>query len=89
MFLFAYLNISCHNMDLVFHQIGLSSIYHLYLVTTQLIGSKVFKKERNSTKAHLLIEMHSMWLPHEAGWENAKSVQSIKAKSTYFEEFEI
>jgi hypothetical protein len=27
-------------------------------------------------KAHLLIEMHSRWLPHEAGWQNAKSVQS-------------
>jgi hypothetical protein len=26
-------------MDLVFYQIGQSSVYHLYLVTTQLIGS--------------------------------------------------
>ena len=39
-------------------------------------------KERNSTnylnKAHLLIEMHSSWQPHEPGWENAKSVQSCQ-----------
>ena len=27
-------------------------------------------------KAHMLIEMHSRWLPHEAGWENSKRVQS-------------
>ncbi|CDQ62940.1 unnamed protein product [Oncorhynchus mykiss] len=38
-FLFAYLSCSCHNMDMVFYQIGLSSsVYHPYLVTTQLIG---------------------------------------------------
>ena len=42
---------------------------------------KHIKKERNSinlllTKAQLLIVTHSRWLPHEAGWENANSVQS-------------
>ena len=41
-------------------------------------------------KAHLLIEMHSKWLPHEAGWENAKSVQSChQVKGGYFEESQI
>jgi hypothetical protein len=30
-FLFAYLSCSFHNRDLVFYQIGLSSVYHLYL----------------------------------------------------------
>ena len=77
-FLFAYLSCSCHNMDLVFYQIGLSSVYHPYLVTTQLLGSNALKEKKCTTfiKAHLLIEMHSRWLSHEAGWENAKSVQS-------------
>ena len=44
-FLFAYLSCSCHNMDLVFYQIGLSSVYHPYLVTTQLIGLKSLRKK--------------------------------------------
>jgi hypothetical protein len=29
-FLFDYLSCSCHNMDFVFYQIGLSSVYHPY-----------------------------------------------------------
>jgi hypothetical protein len=72
LFLFAYLSCSCHNMDLVFYQIGLSSVYPPYLITTQPIGSNTvtFKKP------HLLIEMHSRWLLHEVGWENAKCAQS-------------
>jgi hypothetical protein len=73
-FLFALLSCSFHNMDLLFYQIGLSSVF------PPLSQHKWIKKERNSTnelnKAHMLIEMHSRWLPHEAGWENAKSVQS-------------
>ena len=76
-------------MDLVFYQIGLSSVYHPYLVTTDWL--KHIKKERNSTNElltrQLLIEMYSRWLPHEAGCENAKSV--IKAKGGYFEESQI
>jgi hypothetical protein len=32
-------------MDLVFYQIGQSSVYHPYLVTTQLIGSNALMKE--------------------------------------------
>jgi hypothetical protein len=68
-------------MDLVFYQIGLSSVYHRDLVTTHTDWLKWIKKERNSlnelfNKAHLLIEMHSRWRLHEAGWKNAKSVQS-------------
>ena len=59
-FLFAYLSCSCHNMDLVFYQIGLSSVYHPYLVTTQLIGSNALSKVITQiNKAHLLIDMHS------------------------------
>jgi hypothetical protein len=38
-------NVSCHNMDVVFYQIGLSSVYHPYLVTTQLIGSNALIRE--------------------------------------------
>ena len=37
--LFAYLSCSCQNMDLVFYQIELSSVYQPYLVTTQLMFS--------------------------------------------------
>ena len=44
-FLFAYLSCSCHNMDLIFYQIGLYSVYHPYLVTTQRIGSNALMKE--------------------------------------------
>ena len=36
---------SCRNIDLVFHQTGLSSVYHPYLVTTQLIGSNAFRRK--------------------------------------------
>ena len=43
--LFAYLSCSCHNMYLVFHQIGLSSVYHPYLVKTQLIGSNALRRK--------------------------------------------
>jgi hypothetical protein len=32
-------------MDLVFYQIGLSSIYHPYIGTTQLIGSNAIRKK--------------------------------------------
>ena len=46
-FLIDYLSCSCHNMNLVFYQIGLYSVYHPYLVTTQLIGSNALR--RNST----------------------------------------
>ena len=44
-FHFAYLCCSCHNMDLVFYQIGLSSEYHPYLVTTQLIASNAIRRK--------------------------------------------
>ena len=53
-FLFAYLSCSCHNMDLVFYQKGLSPVYQ---------ERKKFNKS-TFNKAHLLIEMHSRWLPH-------------------------
>jgi hypothetical protein len=45
-FILAYLSCSRHNMDLVFYQIGLSSIYHPYLVTTQLIGSNTLIRRK-------------------------------------------
>jgi hypothetical protein len=32
-------------MDLAFYQIGLSSVYHPYLVTTQLIGSNALRRK--------------------------------------------
>jgi hypothetical protein len=55
-------------------------LYTLTCVTTQLIVSNILRRKKihklTFNKAHLLIEMHSRWLPHEAGWENAKSVQS-------------
>ena len=94
-FLFVYLSCSCYNMDLVFYQIELSSVYHPYLVPTQLIGSNTLKQGNKFhklitfNKAHLFIEMPSRWLPHEAGWENAKSVKAVKAKGSYFEETQI
>ena len=63
-------------MDLVFYQIGLSSVYPLPGHNTTDWLKHI--KERNSTnvvkKEHMFIEMHSRWVPHEAGWENAKSV---------------
>ena len=37
-FLFAYFSCSCHNMDLVFYQIGISSVYPSYLVTTNWLA---------------------------------------------------
>jgi hypothetical protein len=40
----AYLSCSRYNMDLFFYQIGLSSVYQSYLVTTQLIISKALRK---------------------------------------------
>ena len=48
-------------MDLLFYQIGLSSVYHPYLVTTQLIGSNALRRKEipQINKAHLLIEIHS------------------------------
>ena len=47
-------------MEMVFYQIGLSSVYQPYLVTTQLIDSNALRKEiPQINKAHLLIEMHS------------------------------
>ena len=45
---------------------------HNWLAQTHQEG-KIFHK-LTFNKAHLLIEMHSRWLPHEAGWENAKGV---------------
>jgi hypothetical protein len=42
-FFSAYLSCSFHNMNLVFYQIGLSSVKHPYVVTTQLIGSNAFR----------------------------------------------
>ena len=52
---------SCHNMDLVFYQIGLSFVYHPFLVTTQRIGLNALRRKEipQINKAHLLIEMHS------------------------------
>ena len=44
-FLFAYLSCSCHNIELVFYQIGLYSVYHSHLVTTQLIGSNTLQRK--------------------------------------------
>jgi hypothetical protein len=61
-------------MDLDFYQIELSSVYHPCLDWLKCIKETFHKL--TFTKAHLLIEMHYRWLPHEAGWENAKSVQS-------------
>ena len=49
-----------------------------WLSQTHYEGRKFHKFTFN--KAHLLMEMHSRWLPHEAGWENAKSVQSSHLK---------
>ena len=53
--------------------------YGCLLYTTPTLSQttdwlKRIKKERHS-KAHLLIEMNSGWLSHEAGWEIIKSVQ--------------
>ena len=73
-FLFAYLSCSCHNMDLVFYQVGLSSVYQPYPVTTQLIGSSSLKRKQ-IPQIHFF-EIHSRWLHHEAGWENGKNGQS-------------
>ena len=73
--------ISYHKMDLVFYQIGLSSVHHPDL-TTQLIDSNRLRRKAipvipvTFKNAHLLIEINSRWLPHETGWENAMSVQS-------------
>ena len=44
-FLFAYLSCSCHNMDLVLYEIGLSCVYPPYLVTTQLIVSNTLRRK--------------------------------------------
>ena len=41
----AYLSCSCCNTDIVFYQIRLSSVYHPYLVKTQLIDSNTLRKE--------------------------------------------
>ena len=38
-------DLSFHNMDLVFCQIGLSSVYQPYLVTTKLIGSNALRRK--------------------------------------------
>jgi hypothetical protein len=81
-------------MDLVFYQIGLSSVYHPYLVTTQLIGSNT-KKERNSTNE--LLRRHNCSLKYIPGDYLMKLVERlprvwkavIKAKSGYFEESKI
>ena len=53
-------------MHLVFYQV--SSVYHPYLVTTQLIGSNALRRKEITqiNRAHLLIEMHCRWPPHEA-----------------------
>jgi hypothetical protein len=39
---------SCHNVDLVFYQIGPTSVYQPYLVTTQLIGSNALRRKETS-----------------------------------------
>ena len=39
---------SCHNVDLVFYQIGPTSVYHPYCVTTQLIGSNALRRKETS-----------------------------------------
>jgi hypothetical protein len=63
--------------------IVLSCVYHPYFVTTDWLKCI---KEINSTyellTRHLLIEMHSRWLPHEAGWDYAKSVQKLSSWQT-------
>jgi hypothetical protein len=58
----------CHNMDLVFYQIGKISLPNTTDWLKHIEGKKLHKCTFN--KAHLFIEMHSRWLPHEAGWEN-------------------
>ena len=79
-FSFLYLSCSCHKMDLVFNQIGLSSAYHLYL-TFNIYNDGLPRPNPKPDGAKPIVEnwendMHSRCLPHEAGWENAKSVQS-------------
>ena len=80
------------DVDLVFYQIGLSSVYHPYLVTTQL---KCIKKEINSTNE--LLTRHTCLLKCIPGDYLMKLVERmprvrkavIKAKAGYFEESQI
>ena len=75
--LFAYLSCSCHNMDLVFYQIELSSVYHPYPVRTQVIGSNTLWKEIAQIKQGTPSSFES--IPHNylvKLVEGAKSVQS-------------
>ena len=70
-------------MDLVFYQIGLSSVYHPYLVTTQLIGSNTLR----SKEIHEFIPGDYLMKLVERMPRVCKGV--IKAKGGYFEESQI
>jgi hypothetical protein len=69
---------------------GLSSLYHTYLVTTQLIGSNALRKEIHLFyKSHLLFEMHYRYLMQLVERMPRVCKVGIKAKESYFEESKI
>ena len=78
-------------MDLVFYKLGLSSVYHPYLVTTQLIGSNALgRKEipqinliRHTCKCKCIPGDYLMKLVERMP-RVCKAV--IEAKGGYFEE---
>ena len=82
-------------MDLVFYQIGLYSVYHPYLVTTQLIGSNALRRKGNFTNE--LLTRHTCLLKCIPDDYLTKPVErmprvckaGIKAKGGYFEESQI
>jgi hypothetical protein len=94
-FFFAYLSCSCHNMDLVFYQIVLSSVYHPYLVTTQQIGSNALRRKQIQ-QINFLQGTPVNWNAFQVttGWENAKlssrqrvaTLKNLKSK-IYFDLF--
>ena len=77
-------------MDLDFYQIGLSSVYHPYLVTTQLIVSNALRRKE-------IPQMNTYQLKCIPGDYLMKLVERmprvckavIKAKGGYFEESQI
>ena len=81
-------------MDFVFYQIGLSSEYQPYLVTTQLIGSNSLRRKeipqinftRHTSKMKSIPDDYLMKLV-----EGIQRVckAAIKAKGGYFEESQI
>ena len=75
-------------MDMVFYQIGLSSVYHHYLVTTNWL--KRIKKEINSTKE--LLTRHTCCIPGDYLMKLDETMPRvckavIKAKGGYFVSF--